>query len=262
MAYYTGRYPANLGAAEGEYDSTAAEWVRDKWAAFVDWGRKIIDLQHRAALAAQQYRAQGDPEGAAAAKAMISTLGELNQLHNALVYRAETLLPYIGLGAIAVPVAVATGFSALAVAMLWFLRKAALQESLLEALESGALTEAGYIEANRALDENKDPLTASLTAGANLGKWVALAFLGWIAFQALGMAKEFRANPPLAIFHPNPPGVMSERVYHLAYRHAEDGENYIHEFGPDVIMEAQEDGSIAVYHRNGRPVWRDFEVSH
>lgn len=55
-------------------------------------------------------------------------------------------------------------------------------------------------------------------------------------------------NPLLATVH-NPPrakvaDVMSERVYEVRYRHAQDGKRYRHTFKPGVRMLALTDGTI------------------
>lgn len=230
--------------------SDAAEYVKEKWADFLNLGVRIIDLQHRAAIAAGAARERGDAVTEAAAKAMIRTLGDLNLLHGGAVDRLVPLAPYVGLGAIVVPVAIATAFSALALVVLWFFRKIGLQEELLAQLEAGTLTEAGYLEAQEALGDIPGPIEA----GADLVKWLVFGFVAWAAFQAFGPP---RKNPPLTVFNRNPPGLMSRRVWALSYRHEADGEDYEHEFGPDVEMESLEDGSLLLSHPS-RPIWRDF----
>lgn len=45
----------------------------------------------------------------------------------------------------------------------------------------------------------------------------------------------------------------------LTYRHAEDDQAYIHEFEhPAVQMEALPDGSIRLYHSEGKRLWGDY----
>lgn len=247
-------YPANTPeAGPGTILSDAAEYVRDQWDAFVHLSPRIIDLQHRAALAAQAARASGDATSEEAAKAMIRTLGELNVAHGRVLDHFQPYLQYVGLGAVAVPVVVATAFSALALVVAWYFRKVALQEELLEQLEAGNLTERGYLAAQEELGAMPGPVQA----GTDLAKLALWAFLAWLAFQAFGVWRGLKPNPPLTIFKSNPPGVMSDRAWFLAYRHADDGEDYIHDFGPDVHLEAQEDGSVCLWHPT-RPVWREF----
>lgn len=256
-------YPASSeqAPATGNIVSEAAEYVAERWQDFLGLERRIVDMQHRAALAAQHYRETGQPTQEAAAKALIRTLGELNILHGKLVDKFQALAPYVGLGAVAVPVAIAAGFSALAVAVLWFFRKVDLQEQLLAQLEAGTLTEAGYLQAQAALGTMPGPLGETLTAGAGVLKWLVAGLVVFALLEGLKTYRGLSANPPLVVFNSNPPGIMSERVWSLAYRHTDDGQDYIHEFGPGVEMEALEDGSVLVRHRRGRPLWRDFEVS-
>lgn len=242
-----------LGETPGsELASDAAEYLREKWQEFLRLGPRIIDLQHRAALVAGSARERGDGVTEAAAKAMILTLGELNVLHGKVVDRFASLAPYVGLGAIMIPVGMAAAFSALALVVAWFFRKMSLQEALLDQLEAGNLTEAGYLEAQKALGEAPGPIEA----GTELLKWVFFGFVAWAALQAFGMTR-FSRNPPLTVFNHNPPEIMSRRVWGLAYRHEEDGEDYVHEFEPDVEMETLEDGSLLLSHPT-RPIWRDF----
>ena len=66
-------------------------------------------------------------------------------------------------------------------------------------------------------------------------------------------------NPPLVILHTNPPDEWGE-VHDLTYRHHDDDQDYIHEFGPDVQLEAQDDGTVLLSHADGRPLWGEFEV--
>ena len=53
---------------------------------------------------------------------------------------------------------------------------------------------------------------------------------------------------------------MSERVYDVRYQHVDDGQDYVHDFGPGVELEALEDGSVELHHRDGHPLWETFEV--
>lgn len=55
-----------------------------------------------------------------------------------------------------------------------------------------------------------------------------------------------RRNPVLAVVT-NPPELMGQ-VHSITYRHAQDGEDYIHEFGPSVDMVALDDGYLAIRH--------------
>ena len=253
MTYSSGSCVGCLGDVEGDtVPSEAAEYVREKWEEFLGLGARILDLQHRAANVAGAARERGDEATEAAAKAMIRTLGDLSILHGQAVDNLLPLAPYVGLGAIFVPVAVATAFASIALVVLWFFRKMALQEELLAQLEAGTLTEAGYLEAQEELGEIPGPLEA----GADLAKWAVFGFVAWAALQLFGGSR-FARNPPLTVFNRNPPDLMSRRVWALSYRHEADGEDYEHEFAPGVEMESLEDGSLLLSHPS-RPIWRDF----
>ncbi len=70
-------------------------------------------------------------------------------------------------------------------------------------------------------------------------------------------------NPALAVFG-NPgrgrrvTAQLSKRVYAVQYRHVEDGKSYQHKFGAGVCMELLSDGSVRLYHRDGKPLFGDF----
>jgi hypothetical protein len=69
-----------------------------------------------------------------------------------------------------------------------------------------------------------------------------------------------RRNPPLVAFG-NPRRVvalLSRRVYGVQYKHTDDGKAYQHKFGVGVCMELLSDGSVRLYHKNGKPLFGDF----
>lgn len=55
-------------------------------------------------------------------------------------------------------------------------------------------------------------------------------------------------------------GRLGAETHELRYVHAEDGEAYRHEFGPGVEVWALEDGRILLEHRDGKPLWAEFDV--
>jgi len=61
-----------------------------------------------------------------------------------------------------------------------------------------------------------------------------------------------RRNPVLAVVT-NPPA-MSEEVQSILYRHADDGEDYVHQFGPGVTMEPADDGTVRLRHTGDLPL--------
>lgn len=250
MSYALGQAD-NGGAWE---DSAAAAWVRDQWATFLDLSRRIIDLQHRAALASQAARAQGNTLQADAARALIRSLGELNQAHGRAVEFGTPYMAPLGLAGFPIPLAIAAGVSTLAIWVAYLMRRFEYQEQALEALEAGTLTMADLT----ALEAQAGAAPAGLlTAGVSGLKWVAV---GVLAFLALAMFREWqgiRENPPLDLLYPNPPGPMSERVHALLYEHADDGADYRHDFRPGVRMETLADGSVRLFHPSRR-IWRDF----
>lgn len=66
-----------------------------------------------------------------------------------------------------------------------------------------------------------------------------------------------RRNPLLTIVT-NPPPIMGQ-VHSISYRHAEDGHDYIHEFGPSVDMKALDDGYLSIKHGSGDVLHRKDE---
>jgi hypothetical protein len=65
-------------------------------------------------------------------------------------------------------------------------------------------------------------------------------------------------------YHENPPrsGVaVSDRVYEIRYKHAADGKNYRHPFQAGVCAEWLPDGSVRLYHKNGKPLMREFPAT-
>lgn len=76
------------------------------------------------------------------------------------------------------------------------------------------------------------------------------------------IAKTTRKNPTLVTFS-NPSksgraGMLSKRAYEVRYKHIEDGHAYKHEFGPGVCIELLRDGSVRLFHKDGKSLWGDF----
>lgn len=264
---------SGLGAVGDSYEQLretlgregpARAYLRDRWAAFLNLGPRIVDLQHRAALEAGRCRERGDMECHAEAQQVIRDLGALNVRHGEVVDRfhlermgeALGLAGYYGgLGAWFVP---AAAFSSVALVALWAFRAYELNERKLELIERGVLTPAEAA----ALDPGPAP-GSFLGDLEGLGKLVLAGVVVWLAVQAFGMYQAGRsARPnPLEVWRVNPPGTMSRRVYDVRYRHLEDGEDYVHDFGPDVELEALDDGTVLLSHSEGLPLWADFEVA-
>ena len=72
-----------------------------------------------------------------------------------------------------------------------------------------------------------------------------------------------RENPPLLIWG-NPRGkgavVLSKRVYDIAYRHVEDGQDYKHEFsaGTWLFTHDKAPDQVTLWQHDGKPLFGDF----
>lgn len=265
-------YAGSLGAVEAPDDTNAAaEYLRARWADFAGLYPRILDTQHRAAVAAAELTRQGDAQGAAQARDVIKRLGEIAQAHNDIVARAETVGEYIGLsgyrGLGAIPVAAGVALVAMAGLMAWVFRAYASESEKLRLIELGVLTPSEAA----ALSVGPRP-TELLTGARDLGTLALIGFGLWLSWQFLEAGgfltkkpRRARRNPPLVVFNSNPPdvaeaGTFGDRVYALFYRHTDDGEDYVHEFDDGVELHARGDGTVCLEQENGRPLWADFDV--
>lgn len=243
-------YTATNVAAQEEAGALA--YVREKWAAFEALSPKIIDLQHRAALAKQSYESMGRQTQADAARLLILQLAKLQQVHHAVLSWAEGAANALGLGAVQIPLGVA-GVTVAALLVAWIFRKYEAQEKALDLLESGVLTPEQFNQ----LDILDPPGIGADVAGiaGGIGKWALFIIIGLAVLE--GMKRDaFFKNPPLILMG-NPPGPMSEDVAFIGYQHVEDGEWYLHEFEGGVHMDAMPDGTIRVSHPE-KKVWKEF----
>jgi len=260
-------YGATAGSdAPGLEDSLATEggaraYLREKWAEFLNLGPRIIDLQHRAALVAGAARERGDTESYEQARTVIRKLGELNVAMGRAIdtYNLEGLGSALGLGGYhalgGVPVAGALVFSSVALVVLWAFRSLDAESRKLDLIEQGVLTPAEAA----ALDPGPAP-GALLSGIGDIGKLVLMGALAWFAFQLAQQYAGPRSNPPLEVWHTNPPsdgGLLGE-VYDVRYRHADDGLDYVHDFGPGVEISVVDGGDVHLAHREGLPLWADF----
>lgn len=245
-------------------EGPARAYIQEKWAEFLNLGPRIIDMQHRAAVVAGALREAGDTAGYEQARDVIRKLGALNIAHGKVIddYSLERvgealgLAGYQGLGA--VPFVASGVFISIALVMLWAFKALGMYGRKLDLIESGVLTPAEAA----ALDPGLAP--GALFAGvADIGKLLLLGAVAWFALQAWQAWQitggRLRRNPPLEIWSTNPPGVMGE-VYDIRYQHADDGENYVHDFGPGVELEALDDGEIHLSHRDGLALWQEFDM--
>lgn len=61
-------------------------------------------------------------------------------------------------------------------------------------------------------------------------------------------------------------GQISNQVHQIRYKHADDGENYVHDFedSPGVQMFAVQSGgghALLIVGRDGQKLWDEFDVS-
>lgn len=225
------------------------------WEKFVDLGPKILDLQHRAAVIAARAREQGDTERAEQAVAVIRSLHNLGKVHMLAVDKAEQYGSYIGLGSYraaglsGLPVAVAAALSALALLVAWVFRSYDAEARKLDLIEEGILTP----EQAAALDPGPQP-AGLVGAAQGVIMWAVLAAVGLMV--ARHMLDAPRRNPPLVVYGANPPGTIGEDVHAVYYRHAEDGQFYVHEFEGGVELEALPDGTVLLHGPD--PLWEEF----
>ena len=261
-----------LGATTGnDLTSTLANnvdaaraYLRDRWSDFLELGPRIVDLQHRAALAAQRAGEAGDMDRKRQAQQVIAALGRLNIKHGEAIdrYELERVGEALGFsgyhepgGLGAVPVVPVAAFTGLALVVAWAFRAYEAEERKLDLIEAGVLTPAEAA----ALDAG--PAPGTLFDGLeDVGRLVLYGVVAFVALQALQTFRP-RANPPLHVWHTNPPAdVFGEEVYDVRYRHALDGLDYVHDFGPDVELAGLPDGTVLLSHRDGLPLWEDFDV--
>lgn len=74
-----------------------------------------------------------------------------------------------------------------------------------------------------------------------------------------------KKNPKVTVFHENPRRgaraiLQSERVFEIAYKHVQDGDDYIHKFGRGVCLQLLPDGSLRIYSATGKRLWKSFNM--
>jgi hypothetical protein len=257
--------PALSGIGDSVEDAKA--YLRAQWARFVALGPSIVDMQHRAALAAYDATQRGDTEAAGLARDVIRALGELNVRHGRALDLAETYRDALGLsgyprGLGALPAAAIVAITGLAVTVAYFFRAYAAESRKLDMIEAGTLTPAEAA----ALSAGVGAAPAQILGGlAGLTKWLVIGGVAWFMLQAWQSRPKPRRrpkrNPPLVVYDSNPPDdgeVFGEEVAEVWYRHVDDGGHWMHEFGPGVQMSAYPDGSVGLSHADGRRVWDEF----
>jgi len=226
-------------------------YIEASWDAFLELWPQILDAMHEAADIVATTEAGTFRHDTA--RTALENLRRLARIHTATVRKVEEYQGYLTLGRAglgALPVAVLTAFSALALIIAWSFRQYQAQRDLLDMIQAGTLTPD---EAARLQDTGPTPPT-DILGGLGLGA----GGLALLILAGLLLLKRWRDNPDLLVFHENPPdGVWSNRVYEVRYRHDENRENYKHTFRPGVRLQGLPDGSVRLFHPD-RPLWRDF----
>lgn len=250
--------PVDTGnAGLGDFDaqafapSDAAQWIRENLDRYLDLWPSILDLMHRAAVAAADARERGDLETYRLGRRVIESLQDLAQLHQGTTEKLEAYREFFGLGAVQVPITLLTVMSTLAALIVWQFRRFDVQQNLVAAMERGAIT----ADDVRVLNEGPPGPVAQLGQLGKLLLWGGALLVLVLVLRERG----YLSNPQLLLLENPPAGgeEIGERVFQVRYRHAQDGSPYYHDFGPGVRMEGQEDGSVVLYHPRKR-LWRDF----
>lgn len=66
-------------------------------------------------------------------------------------------------------------------------------------------------------------------------------------------------NPPMRKHGAAVKAVLSTRAISLAYRHADSGRDYKHDFASGVTVQLLKDGSVRLYRDDGRPLHKWFD---
>lgn len=136
----------------------AGEWLRTRGQAFRALDRKILDLQHRAAV--YTGRQPRDSPERKAGRTLVESLGSLLRSHqttlnrwDALVSRLPFLAPDAGLGVLPViPVVMAATVIAVAASMALIFRKTTAEERAVRLLERGQITPAEAVQLARQIE--------------------------------------------------------------------------------------------------------------
>lgn len=161
-------------------------WVRDRWDAFRALEPRILDLQHRAAVAGAHALQVGDAEGNAEAKRAIERLHALGQLQLATADKVRELAQKVGAGGLGavplIPLAWAAAVISACVAVAMIFRRVDAEEQIVGLLEAGQLTaqEAGAILGNIETPTEPPGIFDEL---ATTAKWAAVAVLGVLALN-------------------------------------------------------------------------------
>lgn len=147
----------------------AVEYVRSKWRAFLALDASLLDMQHRAAVAAAAALQRGDQDAHDLAKQSVERLAELRTLHDRALRMFDQLRAGVpGLGALpVVPIALVGVALACAALVAFIFTRANAEEKIVALLEAGELTAE---QAERLLHEADQPSGAESFASA--AKWI------------------------------------------------------------------------------------------
>lgn len=168
--------------------SSAADYLRSKYRAFQDLGPRILDLQHRAALAKQQATQLGQPMRAELAGEAVVQLGDLLRFHQETLNRLEALVTAIpGLGAFWIPVTLVASAAAIAASVaLVFRLFDPLERMVTEVLEREDLTPEQQTQLIQSISEASQAGTAGgfVSELGDAARWVGFGLLAWLAYNA------------------------------------------------------------------------------
>ena len=166
----------------------AANWVRQKARDFEALGPRILDLQHRAAVYANEAREAGEAEEAARARELVEHIGRLLRAHqgvaNKLIVLAGTIPGLtspatLGLVPIVIPLAMAGAVIALAGAMALIFRRVTAEERAVALLEQGKITAEEAIELAGSLEGGGGLLDGLL----GIPRWLMLAAGAYVVWR-------------------------------------------------------------------------------
>lgn len=185
--------PSPEVAAQQEEQQSAAqravEYLRGRWRAFVALERTMLDLAHRAAVAAAEAERRGDLVDHELARQSVARIAELRTLHDRALRMfdsvRDSIPPLQGLGQFPlIPLALVGTVLALAAMVTFIFSRVGAEERIVRLLEAGQLTPE---EAARLLEGADEPSAGETFASAL--KWV---LGGVVLLAALRTFRELR----------------------------------------------------------------------
>ena len=178
--------PNGTGTAVGLVESQEAGFLQGAYQAFVALGPKILNLQHRAALAKQAATQRGDAAAAALADRTLRELGDLLIFHQQTENRLDAIVAYIpGLGAFPlIPIAIVASVVGVAAAVALVFRLFNPLERMVEdVLERPDLTVAEQSQLIESIG-GASAMGGGMFAGlGDAARWIVLGVGAWAAWQ-------------------------------------------------------------------------------